>query len=542
LANPFKEWIKSLDAKLASLDYDHHIDIYRDRAKELAAKATGVERLAYDILGPSLMGSIAYALDPLEKLKFIPTHVAPINRRRELDAILFQRRYYSRKEEHDIRDWWVTHWLAAFSHDDNYHTVFMDTSYEIFPQEEIRGFLYDTSRRTRQKDDTQGEFELYAPKLSSPAFNKSRLGITSRVHVDIPGLWDANNYYREHIHWGYTEPAARIVKSDHDTWLASYRSDANSLIESRALELIAKALPTHRRFNLSYNIAELRELPSLLRQSAEFFRRLYRSNGKAALSAEFAGNSYLAYKFGWESTYQAIRRMLDLPAQINKEINHLIDRAGKPTTFHSRIRFTEDLSSSPPLSFDYSIGDESFEPIFDSKGSHSVELRCALNCNVPLPLTDIPQLRSDLLLRKWGTGVPTPEDVFNIVPWTWLIDWFTGVGDYLNIIDAIAFDKSIINYALVSFVSKGEVNASFQGKSVASDGYSEGSPPVGFTDTRIESSSRSATFSFRYHLRKDGLSLPGVDSTYGRGSLTDYQTSIIGALVAKYGNKSTSKK
>jgi len=233
--------------------------------------------------------------------------------------------------------------------------------------------------------------------------------------------------------------------------------------------------------------------------------------------------------------------MLRLPERISKDVNRLISRAGKPTTYSYRIRLgTRKLALNPSFSTEtFSIFDEypSMSELLTQTWD-SAELRAAVNCNVILPHVEIPSTeRLSLTLRKYGADL-NPADLYNLIPWTWLGDWFSDVSQYLKMIEAISFDPSTFNYALMSYVSTGHSLGQFIG--VTEDRGSYTSIPPLYVEDRISklTVTREARLDFRFHIRKDAASiLDGVKSTANGSTLTPYQKSILAALASKYKGK-----
>jgi len=52
-------------------------------------------------------------------------------------------------------------------------------------------------------------------------------------------------------------------------------------------------------------------------------------------------------------------------------------------------------------------------------------------------------------LAKLAGGVPSPADLWDALPWTWLIDWFSNVSDVVhNLTDSVA-DRQVSKYAYI---------------------------------------------------------------------------------------------
>lgn len=168
-------------------------------------------------------------------------------------------------------------------------------------------------------------------------------------------------------------------------------------------------------------------------------------------------------------------------------------------------------------------------------GHRKVELRVVANFHLNFPYLDRPRLRRELLLSRLGV-YPTPTDLYNLIPWTWLIDWFTGVGDYVKLLDQATREPSTVNYGFITYVEESEVTVGYFGKLQSSvrrtfDG----------TTTLYNTSSlypHQAKFFLKYQLRKSLANVTDVRS-YWDPDLGPEQSAIIGALLTINGRYTT---
>jgi hypothetical protein len=163
------------------------------------------------------------------------------------------------------------------------------------------------------------------------------------------------------------------------------------------------------------------------------------------------------------------------------------------------------------------------------------EVRLVLNLVFDFPEVGVPKLRKALFLRKMGFTI-TPTDVYNLIPWTWLVDWFTGLGSYVEMIDNINTDKSLINWGLVTGVTTGRVitegTCQYTNTAIMSTRHDGNTPVITTTLTPVK---RVITCELDYKctVRKDAGSMLGVARTVEPSTLSTYQQSIIGAIVAR---------
>jgi len=525
---------KTVDARLRQQDYDTRLDIIRERAKEIKSKSKGVERLAYDIFGTELISKAALALDTITHFPSIDGRVAQISRRRLIPGIVRSRRFAHREQVNTSVVTVIGSGLYEPLTDQATYRFVADGrgSIELTAQESYYGHISDTTAKTRPEGCTQGELTMFIPKYRSPSASYSREQSQRTTRFIIPTLYN-NTYYSEHLSYGFTSPSIRIPYDSLASFESSYTSDALSVLTDNAPLMVAQALPSRRRYNLTYNVAELKDLPHMLRDAFNLYKRVL--SGAPIRSLSDLGNLYLGYKFGWESTYKAVMDMLALPDKVARDVNYLISRSGKATTFRSRRRFGRKLDYNPVFAVDIlDYFDESpLESSSEVLTSDSVELRCAIRSVFTFPKVEVPQLeRLRLYVRRYGADL-TISDLYNLIPWTWFADWFTNVDEYLKILEAVNYDDSIIDYGLLSFVSTGKSVCRYTGVTV-NNKSTVTEPPYNFTDSSEKLTvTRNAELSWRFHIRKDVQSILDSVKTAASDGLTPYQVAVLTALSAK---------
>jgi hypothetical protein len=534
--------LKSIwDKFFISNGYDPDKDFYLDRARTLASKSKGLERFAYEIFGSSLIGSVAYALDP-RKHFHIRTHlVSPVTRKRYVRGILPAKRNgyrFQTNHTHNVTIGKGPLYAPLSGSADYYFTADSRPNISIDKQVGIQGFINDTTYRTRKPNQTQGEFELYVPSFTCNPVAISRTQNINDTIQNIPDLFNESKYSEE-VRYGFVGPSIIIPKAGHTTFLSGYQQLANSLMVDALPGLLARCQPTSRSFNLGYNVAELRDLPGLLQQTTRFYRDVLSKAGLSSfLDVRKLSDLYLSYKFGWESTLDAVFKMISLPAKINRDVNRLISNVGRPLSFHAHTNGLGPIGVSPTFQTElFNVFDETNVRASVSS-THNYDIRLTLNVNVRLPKVDIPSFeRASLTIRKFG-GDLNPVDVYNLIPWTWLGDWFSGLGDYLKILEAVSYDPQLANYALISFKGKGKCRYTRMSEHVSHD-HTTYTPPLNNTKStdRKTTYSRTGEFSFKYETRKDASQLTDdIKLTSGKG-LSSYQTGVLSALIGKYSRK-----
>lgn len=315
---------------------------------------------------------------------------------------------------------------------------------------------------------------------------------------------------------------------------------SNTFMNDNVSGMIVNALASKRVYNSFYNIVELKDLPALVKSIHNFQEFLRSSIDKFSKLAELdkeLSSLYLAWQFGVKSTIDAGRGLMKTPEKVAKKINYLIDRHNKVTT----SRFTRRW-----LNADVDVDIPTFEfhlPPWVEVLSQNVskrfdiELRCAINQTVQFPRVAVPSI-TDRDYRKLIGLEPRIEDIYNLIPFTWLVDWFGGVGQYISIMENIHSDRQLINYGFLTIVitettlhqAELKVQDSSQVYYIDND------------DVRhdIENIVVDRVFPYRreytrkYQRRVDIGVLEGVRS-FGNGliNLSDFQNSILGSLFSQ---------
>jgi len=519
-------------------------EVYQYRAKKLASSSRNwLELFAYMVFGPQFIGSLALALDPYSKVRFPSAKITSVNRTRRPVTITRKTRNLS---EYRVYHRWYNDPLASecsiIARTPIIDTTVTDSQFTAgrATQAAIRGLISDTTVRTRGLGSTQGEFELFIPYASSGGRTNSWfIENRSATYFGKPcETQEANNRATRYIRMD--GPQFPVFQTDYDAFLAEERANATVKFQKHYMSMLSNCLPSARKFPLAYNVAELKDLPMTLRKTVELFyytqpSKIFPFSVKGRrkdFGIKDAGDQYLNWKFGWESTMRSVNEMLELPTIIAKHVNYLISRRGLPTTFRTRRTLAESIASQPFLLTELGTGESIVSSGFSSK--REIELRMMLNLTLDFPDVAVPVLRKQMLLEKWGV-LPTPADVYNIVPWTWLVDWFAGIGEYVDVIDTIRADDSLFNYGFITYCSRGNVTKNVRIRTTSTTNVTyNGSSSGSSTQLEVKVANQSSTLGYRYQKRIDISSLPRVKTISRPTTLSTDQQAIIGALLSKW--------
>lgn len=189
--------------------------------------------------------------------------------------------------------------------------------------------------------------------------------------------------------------------------------------------VLARTHPGRADVSLPVFIAELRDLPNMLRSAGEFLRgRTIRG-----LRRKLAGE-YLSYNFGWSPLFSDLRKMMQFQASVDKraqELKRLYSKGG----LKRRIRIGN-----------WSNHQED-NPTIDSVTGIVITTRRSVDTAVKMWGTvrwrpaALPVTITNEALRKQAENAIFGKslqvvDAWNLIPWSWLVDWFGNIGDFLE--------------------------------------------------------------------------------------------------------------
>jgi len=273
-------------------------------------------------------------------------------------------------------------------------------------------------------------------------------------------------------------------------------------------EAFAKMKPDRPAMNLFTSIYELKDIPSLLEK-----RML--TNDLAKL-----GDYYLAQKFGWDPLLQDIRSFVLTHIEAQNRLAQFIRDEGKPIRRSIKLAASETYSTAnyqtlnyqnPPLvTYFYADGGRTMTQVVDSD---IIWATAQFRYFLPPGPRDV-KWTNRMKARIFGFQ-PTPKQVYNIIPWSWLVDWFTGLGNVLDNTNVNVVDRIAAPYFYVMRHSERRIESSLT-STYFREGTLEHVPVT--TQCTVRSGCKT-------RLRGDPFGF-GIDEH----SLTNTQVAILGAL------------
>lgn len=513
---------------------------YQDSARQLWQLDPDWEtRLAIEIFGPDLMGSAAFALDPVARFKAGFRLIAPTTRSRRQEYKYLKQRIHwiadFKRYTTDAGDGTkIDEYLAFHEQDDAiYDQVVLD----------LTGNMHDSKQSQRKSYQHYGLMERHSASFEVKVFPVITYNEVIWEHKLSDGVYDRseNTYTLDFV----TEKSPFMVPSwgwwGNVGWLDAVKEFTDSFARNHLQDVLPKVLANRRQFNLFYQLAELKDLPQLIKGTRDFLHFL-QTTAKDPLKGvqhadKAASGGYLTWLFGYQSMLQAAEGLIKYPTKLAKKLNYLLEKNGTTAPVRTQLIFEE-----PNLQF-YPVKDriDSMLPVpyFDTSeleiydASH-ITLSCSVTQRINFPKVGTPFATAKTLANSIGI-TPRVVDLYSLVPWTWLVDWFTGLTSYLNMVEAVNGDFQLINVGFV--VVKVVSDFTIKGKLTVSDAvfheYEDGSDTtVEYVNPRKIDIHQS--FSGIFEKRYDIADLGDVKAMGLPGTLDDPQKSVVGALLQKF--------
>lgn len=142
--------------------------------------------------------------------------------------------------------------------------------------------------------------------------------------------------------------------------------------------------------------------------------------------SDFPGQ-YLAWSFGWDPLVRDLFSLFDIQKTIEKRIAFLLklENGGhfRRTLFDGDVVDTTTANGYTAAMYNYTYR-------ADTRAREHWKIWFTANAKLLTPLPEsrpIPDLARDLVL---GLSI-RPDLVWNMLPWSWLIDYFVNIGDFM---------------------------------------------------------------------------------------------------------------
>jgi len=522
---------------------------YTNAAKKLWSLSDDWEvNLLMNIFGPERMGSIAAAFDPLAKFRVGGQQVDIVRRRRirgthsvygGFTAIVNTEIYANYVINPDNSTTIVAEYQAAVQGPE-------DISEEISGANGTRTtFSEDSTDRLRAKGCRYSEYRASEPhemNWTAPP-TSTFTTIKDETHEQLGGRYVRYVITTVFSYYGDAPVVLFVDNVGNDGRMEFQENYVREWCASHLEDVLPPCLSSFRLFNAFYQIGELKDLPMMIRKTfatADFLRGLTR-NSKTGLQRvdKVSADTYLNNEFGYESIEQTFKSLAKLPEKVSKRFNYLLEKNSKVTSqrFKKAYKGPSQLSQLAPwwsyrvpVQTYYDVIDEIYD--FDPEG----EIRCVVNGIVDFPRLAVPKF-SDSTYRDMIGLNPRLVDLYNLVPWTWLGDWFSGVSKYLNLVETVALDETLVNVGFITALVSSKFR--IRGKVRIWQNYQARYNRFGhlISETKLDPVDipYDTSGSMKYRTRFSIDELPSVKSVLDKqGLLSEEQKLTLGALLTKF--------
>lgn len=207
-------------------------------------------------------------------------------------------------------------------------------------------------------------------------------------------------------------------------------------IDGKGSQLFAGTNPTRPHVQLPVFLFELREIPMMLNQAgAILLGRSGKGSGKGRYykylsPAQRAASANLAYNFGWKPLVNDVKRMFDFKDAFDKRQNEW-NRLYSSSGLRRRMSLGGNQASGDgPSTYGFPSYLTTVASKYQSHNTYWGTVKWVPTA--PSPYNSRPTPND---VRRMIFGLHSSQIIGNVweaIPWSWLVDWFSNVGDVLQ--------------------------------------------------------------------------------------------------------------
>lgn len=265
-----------------------------------------------------------------------------------------------------------------------------------------------------------------------------------------------------------------ITQTDYQTagFRAPYVASHTPSLAAYEIKAWDKIRPRIEKASVPQFLWELKDLPRMYQTTAGFFKDAWSKfggkEGTIVMSPRKAADHFLNHHFGWVPFVSDLIKFYDV---YQKSEEYILDAKARNGTWTKRKGLLEESFTDQRIYYNtvahtlpgleapmYRIQSD---PVMGNFGAFT-EVRTRLRKKVwaegkfyqyrpefdPDLLARFPSdwSKTRQLLQLYGIRI-NPATLYRITPWTWLIDWFIGVGRNIEILSNSLFDAVAAKYA-----------------------------------------------------------------------------------------------
>jgi len=221
--------------------------------------------------------------------------------------------------------------------------------------------------------------------------------------------------------------------------------------------------PGNPTADLGIFVGEFRDIPRTLMGTAKFFSNLWKSQGgsRKLFAPKNIADNWLNVQFGWMPFLNDLRKFNRTYDRINDSLRRIIYQNNrwvkKSCSIGTDVETvvvggsTTDCGLHPILPTSFYQSEFPFR-----SGSHTITSQRSTNVwaegkfryYIPHGSFEGGAWEKRARLALWG-GIPSPALLWELTPWSWLVDWGSNVGDILSNLGPNAVENLVAKYAYV---------------------------------------------------------------------------------------------
>jgi hypothetical protein len=216
--------------------------------------------------------------------------------------------------------------------------------------------------------------------------------------------------------------------------------------------------PTRSGAELGVFLGEIREVPRMLKTTAKGFHDLWRSMGgsKTGFGPKSVANHWLNTQFGWLPFVSDLRNFYNVTKNLDRKLKQLRRDNGQWTRRGGTVSNSSDsslvaegssLGVTPQVPTSLYAGAPYGTYRTTSYMTQNVWFRGAFRYYIPAK-PDTWLWNAMAVAQLYGLQ-PSPSLIWELTPWSWLIDWCSNAGDCIDNLSSIMFDGLCAKYAYV---------------------------------------------------------------------------------------------
>jgi len=230
-----------------------------------------------------------------------------------------------------------------------------------------------------------------------------------------------------------------------------------------------RALPVHPTNNIGQFLVELKDVPEMLRSTRKLLSA-FKGKGFRGKPPSFWASQYLNYEFGWAPFMSDLLGIFDLGAKLEKAHRYLVKNNHKPvnrrvTLSTGRTQSTSQSGSVALLPIPTTgvlVSDSGNGYVATTEEEYPIWFSGQFIFHIPEKSLNPFQWDHSLSAKLLGV-MPDLNLVYQEVPWTWLLDWFTSAGDIVSNYTLMSEFNQVARYAYVMCSQTKRYTTSTQG-------------------------------------------------------------------------------